>query len=166
MSKKTFKKACGKLFKEGKVVLTKRGVKLPKTDEASLETKADIGGFKKKGDHEPLSDKRYDPKTGSLKVHTRAESAREKKKQWDAPRPSEDDRGTKTERYRPNPRRDPDGDAKRAAERESEKSSSPDRRKPSSDGDRSKFRGPKSGGKSGTWKKSSRPSDRGRSKRS
>lgn len=33
MSKKTFKKACGKLYKEGKLVLTKRGIKLPKTDE-------------------------------------------------------------------------------------------------------------------------------------
>ena len=170
MSKKTFKKACGKLFKEGKVILTKRGVKLANNDNSSLETKADKGGFKKQGDHEPLSDKRYDPKTGNLKVHTRAESSRETKRSWEKANSTEAPREERKTKYRPNPRRDPEGDAKREAERKASRSSSGNRRKPSADGGRSKFKDPKSGsksgGKSGSWKKSSGSSDRGRSKKS
>ena len=166
MSKKTFKKACGKLFKEGKVVLTKRGVKLAKADGDSLETKADKGGFKKKGDREPLRDKRYDPKTGTLRVRTRAENEREQKPSWKKTNSDDDRSKSKAPRYTPNPRKDRDGDEKK----DWKKSSSSDRRKSGSGGGRSKFGGPKSGGKSGgkggSWKKSSGSSDRGRSKRS
>jgi len=145
-------------------------VKLANNDDSSLETKADKGGFKKQGDHEPLSDKRYDPKTGNLKVHTRAESSRQTKRSWEKANSTEAPREEQKTKYRPNPRRDPEGDAKREAERKSSRSSSGDRRKPSADGARSKFKGPKSGGKSsgksGSWKKSSGSSDRRRSKKS
>lgn len=121
MSKKTFKKACGKLFKEGKVVLTKRGVKLPKTDEIPLETKADAGSFMARAGKEQLSDKRYDPKTGSLRGSTRAENSRETKREWtkpadsDTPRPRRDDSERPT-RYKPRPRAEREAEEKRKAE--------------------------------------------------
>jgi hypothetical protein len=105
MSKKTFKKAAGMLFKEGKILLTKMGIKFNKTGEIPTEwenTKLlseDAEGpssvappkARKKPEpaaEEPWVDKPFVPKTKT----PAARSEKPKERDAERPRPTSDDK--------------------------------------------------------------------------